>query len=440
MPSILEFLRTMQSRYFERGSFLRNVATLSSGSAAANVILLATSPLLTRLYPPDAFGVFSVFLSVFTIASVFCTLNFHVAIPLPRRDNTAANLVIGSFAVLAVFSAVSVVLLIYPVSVLETLGVLEQIHAYSKWLPLAIFSAGANVVLYYWLLRQKDYSGLAVIKVGQSSTMVGVQVALGLLSSSGFGLIVGHVVSQLAGAIAFAFRSRSKFGKIVRRTTAGRVTNALSRYREFSISYTPGYLISTLTLMLPPVFLSVLFGISSAGLYAFTTRSIRGGLSLIVQSVTRVAYVRSVELANERAYAALLQFYVKLCLRLFLLGLLPFSILLLFGPEIFALAFGEDWRDAGIIAAYMVPGLLAFMVFDHSLHVFLIADRQKLKLIWEGSRFLLMVAAFLIGYLRALDEHQVILLLSIGQALAYGAVFFMCLGIIQRMRSMATSA
>lgn len=434
LASAFEALTTKCRGHFEEGSFLRSVATLSSGSAAGNVILLATTPVISRLYLPEAFGVFSVFLSIFSIASVFATLNFQVALPLPRRDGTAANLLVGSFGVLGLFTLLTVIVVHALDSFADRLTVYEQIKEYAAWLPIALAGAGANIILYYWLLRRRDYGSLAIIKVAQSSGMVVGQIAIGLINGSPLGLIVGHIFGQVLSAFAFAARIIKNDRHIFRHARISRASKILGCYREFSLQYTPGTLVSTLTLMLPVIILTAMFDVAVAGLYAFTTRALRGGLALIVQSVTRVAYIRGVELRNAYKYEQLLRFYLKLCSRLSVIGIIPFAILFLAGEEIFSFVFGKEWSQAGVMAAYLVPGLFSFMVFDHSLNIFVIMGKQYTKLIWELSRFILMGIVFVAGYFLKMDAMIVVFWLSVAQAATYGIVFALCIRIIRSAR------
>lgn len=432
ITNAIETLSTKWDPHLQQGSFLRNVVTLSSGSAASNIILLATTPIISRFYLPEAFGVFSVFLSIFAIGSVFATLNLQVALPLPRRDGTAANLLLGSFAVLGLFTVLSILVVYMVGDFADRLPVYEQIRRYAVWLPAAFAGAGANVILYYWLLRRRDYASLAIVKIGQSSSMAAGQIVIGLFSGSALGLIVGHIFSQVLSALAFATKIFRNDRYVFRHVHMSRASKVLRCYRKFSWQYTPGIFVSTLTLMLPAIILTAMFGVAIAGLYAFTTRAIRGGLALIVQSVTRVAYMKSVDLRNAHKYEHLRYFYLKLCGRLAVIGIIPFATLFFWGEEIFSLVFGKNWSQAGVMATYLVPGLFSFMVFDQSLNIFVIMNEQYTKFIWELFRFILMGIVFLTGHLLRLEALTLILYLSLAQTVAYGVVFVLCIRIIRR--------
>ena len=70
---------------------LRATLTIVAGSGAAQLIVIATSPIVTRLYSPEDYGIYSVATSVLVLVAVTC-LRYDYAIPLPSDDRTAANL------------------------------------------------------------------------------------------------------------------------------------------------------------------------------------------------------------------------------------------------------------------------------------------------------------------------------------------------------------
>ena len=79
-------------RVFFRGEFNRNVATLVTGTGLAQLIPLAVTPVLSRLYPPEQFGVLALFISVVSSLSVLATGRYEFAIMLPRKDVDATNI------------------------------------------------------------------------------------------------------------------------------------------------------------------------------------------------------------------------------------------------------------------------------------------------------------------------------------------------------------
>ena len=78
-------------RVLQRAPLLRPVLTLVSGAAAAQVVVFAARPLLTRLFSPESFGVLTVVMSVLAVASPLASGGYRSAILLPRSETDRAN-------------------------------------------------------------------------------------------------------------------------------------------------------------------------------------------------------------------------------------------------------------------------------------------------------------------------------------------------------------
>lgn len=67
-----------QARALTSGQFVRNVATLAAGTAAAQAIAMVFSPIITRLYGPEAFGLLAIFTSVVGLLSAGVALSYSL--------------------------------------------------------------------------------------------------------------------------------------------------------------------------------------------------------------------------------------------------------------------------------------------------------------------------------------------------------------------------
>ena len=76
----------------KRNSFLRNVAILSSGTIISQIIVIAASPFLTRLFPVESFGILQLFTSYMVISAVISTGRYELAMGLPSKDTDARKL------------------------------------------------------------------------------------------------------------------------------------------------------------------------------------------------------------------------------------------------------------------------------------------------------------------------------------------------------------
>jgi O-antigen/teichoic acid export membrane protein len=83
----------MLNKLKPKSEFSRNVLTLMTGTTIAQAIPIAISPILTRIYTPEDFGVFALYMSVVSIVSVVATGRYELAIMLPKKDEDAINIV-----------------------------------------------------------------------------------------------------------------------------------------------------------------------------------------------------------------------------------------------------------------------------------------------------------------------------------------------------------
>ncbi|MEO0403569.1 MAG: oligosaccharide flippase family protein, partial [Bacteroidota bacterium] len=72
---------------FVKGSFAQNVAFMSGSSVWNMVIQMIFFPILTRIYPPESYGIFAIYNGIVVTLSQFMTLGYHRALVLPKKDS-----------------------------------------------------------------------------------------------------------------------------------------------------------------------------------------------------------------------------------------------------------------------------------------------------------------------------------------------------------------
>src|SRR5699024_264533 len=84
--------------------FIRNVVVLASGTAAAQMISMLLSPVITRLYGPEAYGLMGTFMAIITIMGPIAALTYPIAIVLPKKDSDARGLIKLSLLITSIIS------------------------------------------------------------------------------------------------------------------------------------------------------------------------------------------------------------------------------------------------------------------------------------------------------------------------------------------------
>ena len=181
--------------------FERNLLTLMTGSIVAQALPVAISPILTRLYSPEDFGIFALYMSCATIISILATGRYELAIMLPSNDIDALNLTALS-AIISLFVSIICLIIIhfFHEQILNLLGN-EEISQWLYVIPITVFLTGIYQSLNYWMNRKKHYANLSSNRMIKGTTSSATSIALG---SSGFrqqGLILGDLMSLCASVL-----------------------------------------------------------------------------------------------------------------------------------------------------------------------------------------------------------------------------------------------
>ena len=83
-----------------------------SGTVISQIIAILVSPILTRIYSPDDYGVFGVYASIVGIVGVIITLKFEAAILLPKDNGKAIRLKNLTQRIVLIGSLLSLIILV----------------------------------------------------------------------------------------------------------------------------------------------------------------------------------------------------------------------------------------------------------------------------------------------------------------------------------------
>lgn len=350
---------------------LRNILTVVSGAAGAQALTLAFMPVITRIYGPEAYGVLGTFLSVTLMLIPVAALTYPIAIVLPRRDGDARGLVRLSLLI-ALGMAALVALLLYLFGDALTIRLQIQIlQPYLLLVPLVMFSGAALEICQQWLFRTQRFRITASVAVGHSLLFNSIRTLAGLVQSSALVLVCSTALQHaLHAAMLGLAMLRAKphidnhdgdqskqSGESVEQEPG--LLALARRHSDFPMFRAPVMLINAVSQQLPTLILAVYFGPAAAGFFALCRQAMSMPTNLIGKSVADVYYPRiSRAIHDGEPVAAML---IKATAALALVGLVPFSLVVAFGPWLFALVFGEQWQVAGEFARWLA--LAEYLVF-----------------------------------------------------------------------------
>ncbi|WP_286976293.1 lipopolysaccharide biosynthesis protein [Acetomicrobium sp. UBA5826] len=386
---------------FLRRPFVRNVTIVASGTAAAQVITMAFSPLITRIYGPEAFGLLGIFKSLVAILTPIAALAYPIAIVLPKEDSEAKGLVKLSFLVsAAIFCAVVVVMLTGGEKLLALLDS-EAIAPYVMLIPLSMVFAAYMQIGQQWLIRKKQFAITARVAVLQSFLLNSAKTVIGWVKPVGAVLVVLATLGHGLHA-AMLWVGIKKSGTLTENTALKEpseipLKKLAKQYYDFPLYRTPQMFINAISQSLPVLMLASFFGPSSAGFYTICRTVLGMPSSLVGQAVGDVFYPRVTEASHRGEDVSRL--ILKATLALAAVGFLPFAVVVVFGPQLFSFVFGAEWVKAGEYARWIA--LWMFMGFINRPSVAAIATLsiQGFFLIFEflsiGSRITALAVGFL---------------------------------------------
>lgn len=386
----------MLKKYFlQRSSYTKNILTLIVGTGLAQVIPIAASPILTRLYSPSAFGTYAAYLAIVSILSILATGRYELAILLPKKDRDAMRVVTLSIGInFIVCSLLTLVVAVFN----KTLTNLFKIPALSLWLywiPTSVFLAGAYQSLNYWSNRKAKYKRLAFSRTFQSASSTITQLSTGYINTGTAGLIGGQLIGQTIASAALIHQIMKEDKNCIKKSSIKHLLVLAKKYINFPKYMVAGHSLNAASSQMPIMLLNTFFSSTTAGLYSLAERLMGIPISLIAGAIGDVFRQ---EASNTYIHSGDCRKIFKATLKkLMLIAIVPSILFYFLAPFIFEFAFGTQWREAGIYAQILTPVFFLRFATSPLSIMFMIAETQKIDLAWQVLLVILATTSFLIG-------------------------------------------
>ncbi|RBO85744.1 lipopolysaccharide biosynthesis protein [Marinomonas aquiplantarum] len=373
-----------------QNTFARGVSVLVGGTASAQLLLVLVSPLLTRLYTPDDFGVLAVYASILSITTVFGCLRYEIAIPLPKTDIAAMN-IMALCAIILIFLTVimTVTAVFWGEWLLDALNI-SRLLPFVWLIPLGFFLTGSYSILNKWAIRKKKYKDVAMTKLHQSFSMLLIQTVFFKFGAAV--LLFGQAVGQGFGFIRLVRIVDIVY--LVKKIQLKRIKKLAVRYKNFPLFSTWTGIFNAVGGQLPPLIFAALFSSNVAGLYALAHRVVSMPASIIGQAVANV-FLSSAPQARREGNLDQLLFKVVLTLAMLAF---PAGMFMVINAEVlFSLVFGDNWRVAGVYAAILVPMLLMGFVTAPVTTLCAVLDKQFAGTIFQFTMMSVRIVSIGLG-------------------------------------------
>jgi len=220
------------------------------------------------------------------------------------------------------------------------------------------------------------FGRLSISRVIQSSTNQGTKLTVGFITRGNVGgLVTGKVLSDVVASMVLAFQVFRDDKHVLKQGLNWEgIKKAARRYRNFPLFDSWSTLLNTVSRNLPPFLLVYFFGPAVVGFFALGYRMISLPMGVLGHAVAQVYFQKASEAKREGNLAQV----TKTAFRwLVILGLFPVFALMIVGPELFSVIFGQEWRDAGVYASILSPWLFFSFVSSPLSTIFSVLEKQQ---------------------------------------------------------------
>ncbi|KPK82868.1 MAG: hypothetical protein AMS27_13770 [Bacteroides sp. SM23_62_1] len=392
-----------------KGEFLKNVATLVSGTTFVQIIAILIYPALSRIYTPDDFGLFGLYMSIIGITAILSTAKYEMAIMLPGKEDDAINLLGLSLSVSSIISLfLLVIIILFNRSICLLLGN-DSIAQWLYFVPLSTLMVGFFQVFKFYANRNKRYRLITGANVGQSLSNSAAKLSIGPLTQGPAGLIAGTVLGQMIGALVFfitgIYKNREKLTGIQTR----KMRKLSKEYNLFPRFNMIQGVINNLSSALPIFILNSYFTAAIAGFFTLGYSIIQRPMNLVATAFYQVLSQRIIERYNhsQRIYPDIKKFLY----RLLQLVTIPFLLVAIFAPAIFRVVFGQDWEEAGRYTQIIIPWLFTSCLAMPLSFIPDIFRRQRKAMILDLIKLIVRALSLLVGILKN-DVYLALVLFS----------------------------
>jgi lipopolysaccharide exporter len=393
--------------------FAKDTFTLFSGTAIAQLVSTSATPVVTRLFAPDAFGLFAMVLTIIGIIGIIACMRYELSIVLPKDDHEAGSLFWASIFFTLVITTLIVSIIIFSGEYILKLLNTPDIKSYIWLIPIGILFQGIFSALNHWNTRTRHFKRLAIAQVNNSLTKNAATIGIGAAGyTTAGGLIGGNIFGSIMATIVLGaqiWRDDSKL--LLNSLRLYLIKENIVKYKRMALLNAPASLINLISQKLPTLLLVIFFSPAVVGYYALSYQLLKMPTQLVGESVRKVFFQRASESVSvNQSVKGVVENTFK---NLFRISFGPFIVIFIISPYIFSFIFGENWLEAGVYARWLIPWVFAgFLVVPMS-SIISVSGKESVGLLFQTLTLMTRIVVVLLGGLLFKDPLITILLFSI---------------------------
>ena len=412
----------------DSNSFLGNTLKVASGTLVAQIVGYLFLPLITRLYTPENFGEFGIFIAIFGLISPLLGGKFEVALILEKDKVRKMNLYLLSAILTLFISVISFLVFFFFRDIIISIFSLTINKNVLLILPFTLFLSGLYQANRFLLISNNSFGVISIAIILEKIANIGTKFFIGFFKPSSLGLVVSDLLSKIVAVsyTSFTIIQKKLYVSSLKKFNKYEVQKLFKKYKKFPTYELMSDWFDSISNQIPLLIMAFYFNSFILGYYVFANTILKNIITLTSKNFGSVYYKKISEINEiERK-----PFTSKLISNLSAFGVLPFIIIAIGAPEIFSFVFGKNWHNAGVYAQIMSPYLMIFFFLKPINSLYRVYNEQDKLFYLNIVNFIVFSLAIILGVLKK-DPTLTIILVSISGVFVYGWIFFW---ILQKMK------
>ncbi len=413
MPKIHDIIKnTIQSEFYQ------DIFKLFSGMFVARLVPAIFGLAIARLYAPAQFGDFILYLSIGSLLSIIATGKYESAILIAENEEQKAHLFRLSTKLSIIINIFSFLILIAWTSFIQ-----PSVHPTQKLMllltPVYAFFFGNIRLIHNLFISHKKFKKISSLEIFRSIIAGSLQCAFFLMPETGlfWGVLIAQVITYMA--YARKVKESKSFSLKLLSEEEKRAGKRFINFPKFSV-LSEGF--NFLSSQLPVFLIKPFFGGTILGLYSFPHRYVSTPIQLTSKATSNV-YIEKAQSLKDKP-KELSSLTLSLFKRQFILGIIPFTILGLWGKELFVFLLGADWEFSGVLAQLISPWLFAVYLGSPLSSILIVREKQHISMYFNIFLFIARAGALLAGGILFKDIYITIVLFSLVGFLFFAFLLF----------------
>lgn len=339
---------------------------LALSSVIGHVVTFCSLPLILRIYGPEAFGEYSLILSIGYVLLVVATLKLEVVIPTMQHVSLAARLTSALF-VLSLLVGIAVFPVGLATYVLTGWKPGHAIAAVPVYGTIAAFVCllSSFLIMRNWLVRIQALFGVTLMQIVRPVGFVVLAIAFGYIwpetaPSNGLALLSATAIALLLAVVLGYAQVPKRLRRFIWPTRWHRSLQEVRANTSFLSALSTSQILDLISLQVPLWFTAALYGATPAGWIALAGRIVFLPAMIVGSSLGPVLNRRVSEAYYSKKRLA--EQISAFLMALGLIGAIGFSLIAILAPWFTDMVFGGKWAGAApTLRVYCFYGFAYFL-------------------------------------------------------------------------------